>query len=95
MAPMMSGGLKTLARSFRRTIGAAGRPPFDSAAIACPCGGTLAPLVQSGRKMTLRWRHSTVSALACDRCCHVGFVPPSEADLDDYYRTEYGKGSED
>ena len=60
----------------------------------CPCGGWMKPLVQSGRDIKLYWCGSVATALACTRCCHVASNPPTAEELDDYYRTEYGKGSE-
>lgn len=60
----------------------------------CACSGQMDLLVQSGREIERRWRGRVVPALACARCCFVAFDPPTAIELDDYYRTEYGKGSE-
>jgi SAM-dependent methyltransferase len=66
----------------------------DDSALICFCGGKMGPLIQQGRLAQRHWRERIATALACARCCHVAFVPPSAEELIDYYRDEYGKGSE-
>jgi SAM-dependent methyltransferase len=60
----------------------------------CPCGGAFEPLLQAGKPVTRWWPKGEVQAEVCSRCCHVRFPPPTEAELNDYYRNDYGSGSE-
>jgi SAM-dependent methyltransferase len=86
------GFLESLSRSFRPVARTKGNG--ETTQTLCPCGGHTVPLEQFGKAVHLRWRKREAPARACSRCCHVSFEPPSEAELDDYYRTEYGAGSE-
>lgn len=53
----------------------------------------MAPLIQAGKPMSGHWRDRKVSALTCERCCYVGFTPPSDDELARYYAEEYGTGN--
>jgi SAM-dependent methyltransferase len=60
----------------------------------CFCGERLVALEQFGVRGVKRWHKGEVPAYACSRCSYVGFQPPSEEDLNHYYRADYGSGNE-
>ncbi|MEZ5898564.1 MAG: glycosyltransferase [Hyphomicrobiaceae bacterium] len=64
------------------------------AARSCFCGAPMKPLVQFGHTSRRNWRGQRFTALTCSTCCYVTFDAPSERDLAQYYKEEYGKGSQ-
>ncbi len=61
----------------------------------CFCGNVLEPLVQSGRPKILKWLDQKVAAETCHSCCYVGFRPPTQQQLSDYYSRDYARNSSD
>jgi 2-polyprenyl-3-methyl-5-hydroxy-6-metoxy-1,4-benzoquinol methylase len=57
------------------------------------CGTPCSRFVQFGDTV-IRWhKMNVVPAVTCTHCAYVGFIPPSEAMLSDYYTKDYGKSS--
>ncbi|MCE2736941.1 MAG: glycosyltransferase [Rhodobacter sp.] len=60
----------------------------------CFCGGQLVPLEQFGKAAVLHWSRGEAPAYVCSKCSYVGFQPPSEDELTDFYNNDYGLGNE-
>lgn len=50
-------------------------------------------MVQLGKEISRWWQDSLVTADSCPKCGYVGFPPPPDDLLEDYYSNHYGKNS--